>query len=314
MSHKMNLVLPSGTRIVTRSEANRIGGGTAIPSGAVGIIMESPTDAQHAYKIRFNDGADAMLRRTEFSILKEFKGEGINVDVHGMDFEDWKPFIIYRCVVGSQAFGLSDEESDVDRRGIYLPSAELHWSLYGVPEQIENNDTQETYWELQKFIVMALKANPNILECLYTPLVEFASPLAQKLLEKRRIFLSKLIYQTYNGYVMSQFKKLEQDLRAHGEIKWKHAMHLMRLLLSGIAALREGELRVCLDEHRDALLQIKRGEIPWKDVNAWRLNLHKDFDTAFGSTSLPERPNYETANHFLIKARLQNCHIRPNCS
>ena len=61
---------------------------------------------------------------------------------------------------------------------------------------------------------------------------------------------------------MCQFKKLEQDLRARGEIKWKHAMHLMRLLLSGISALREGELRVRLDEERDALLTIKRGERP----------------------------------------------------
>jgi hypothetical protein len=147
------------------------------------------------------------------------------------DFHDWQPFIIYRCVVGSQAFGLSGDDSDVDRRGIYLPLAELHWSLYGVPEQIENNDTQEAYWELQKVavrkhLVMALKANPNILECLHTSLVEHATPLAQELLAARQRFLSKLIYQTYNGYVMSQFKKLEQDLRARGEIKWKHAMHL----------------------------------------------------------------------------------------
>jgi hypothetical protein len=191
----------------------------------------------------------------------------------------------------------------VDRRGIYLPPAELHWSLYGVPEQIENNDTQEAYWEVQKFLVMALKANPNILECLYTPLVEHATPLAQELLAARQRFLSKLIYQTYNGYVMSQFKKLEQDLRARGEIKWKHAMHLMRLLLSGISALREGDLRLRLDEERDALLTIKRGERPWPDVNAWRLRLHKEFDEAFASTQLPERPDYAWANEFLLKAR-----------
>jgi predicted nucleotidyltransferase len=206
-------------------------------------------------------------------------------------------------VVGSQAFGLSGDDSDVDRRGICLPPAELHWSLYGVPEQIENNDTQEAYWELQKFLVMALKANPNILECLHTPLVEHATPLAQELLAARQRFLSKLIYQTYNGYVMSQFKKLEQDLRARGEIKWKHAMHLMRLLLSGMSALREGELRVRLDEHRDALLTIKRGEQPWPEVNAWRLRLHKEFDEAFASTHLPERPDYAWANEFLLKAR-----------
>ena len=53
--------------------------------------------------------------------------------------------VIYRCVIGSQAFGLAGEESDIDRRGIYLPPADLHWSLYGVPDQLENEDTQEAY-------------------------------------------------------------------------------------------------------------------------------------------------------------------------
>jgi hypothetical protein len=53
---------------------------------------------------------------------------------------------------------------------------------------------EEAYWEMQKFIVLALKANPNILECLYTPLVEQVTPIAQELLDMRNIFLSKLIY------------------------------------------------------------------------------------------------------------------------
>jgi hypothetical protein len=87
------------------------------------------------------------------------------------------------------------------------------------------------------------------------------------------------------------------------QIKWKHAMHLMRLLLSGISALREDELRVRLDEHRPALLTIKRAEQSWPEVNAWRLRLHKEFDEAFASTQLPERPDYGWANEFLLKAR-----------
>jgi hypothetical protein len=211
MSHPVHLILSPGTRIVTRNDANRIGGqavpapnsaGARIPVGAVAVIIDSPADAQHAYKVRCNDGAEAMLRRNEFSILKEFKAmpeRGCVADqpqrignvgvsaadashtaaLQNADFEDWEPFIIYRCVVGSQAFGLSDGNSDVDRRGIYLR----------------------------------------------------------------------------------------------------------------------------LGEERDALLTIKRGERPWPDVNAWRLRLHEEFDEAFASTRLPERPDYNWANEFLLKAR-----------
>ena len=312
MSKPIHLILPSGTRIVTRNATNRIGGGQLIPAGRVAVITACPVDAQHAYRVRFNDNVEAMLRRTEFSLLKDFKNDGAlgrSFSQADADFQAWEPYIVYRCVVGSQAFGLSREDSDVDRRGIYLPSAELHWSLYGVPEQIYPNrtgpqdDKAETYWELQKFLVLALKANPNILECLYTPLVEHATPLTEELLAHRKVFLSKLIYQTYNGYVMSQFKKLEQDLRARGDIKWKHAMHLIRLLISGISALRDGDLRLRLDRERDTLLAIKHGERPWPDIDRWRLRLHNEFDDAFAETNLPERPDYTWANDFLLIAR-----------
>jgi predicted nucleotidyltransferase len=268
----------------------------------VGRIVAAPSDASHAYRVRFADGGEAALRRSELSIRKDYQRDGLRPD-SPLGEHELEPYIIYRCVVGSRAYGLDDDASDIDRRGIYLPPADLHWSLYGVPEQIEDDITRDTYWELQKFLVLALKANPNVLECLYTPLVEHAAPIAQDLLALREAFLSKLIYQTFNGYVLSQFKKLEQDLRTKGAIKQKHAMHLIRLLLSGTAALREGIIPVRVTEHRDRLLAIKRGELPWEDVNIWRLELHKAFDAAFASTHLPERPDYERVNAFLLRAR-----------
>jgi predicted nucleotidyltransferase len=175
--------------------------------------------------------------------------------------------------------------------------------MFGVPEQLENKENEECYWELQKFLLLALKANPNILECLNTPLIEYKNSLAEELLSIKNAFLSKLVYQTYNGYVMSQFKKLEQDLRASGEIRWKHAMHLIRLLLQGIEILKTGELIVKIEANRDKLLMIKRGELMWESVNDWRLMLHKDFENALAATKLTERPDYERVNRFLIEAR-----------
>jgi hypothetical protein len=80
-------------------------------------------------------------------------------------------------------------------------------------------------------------------------------------------------------------------------------MHLIRLLLSGICTLRHGYVPVRVEEHREQLLAIKRGEIAWPDVEAWRLNLHREFDAALSETKLPERPDYERANAFLIAAR-----------
>ena len=46
-----------------------------------------------------------------------------------------------------------------------------------------------------------------------------------------------------------------------------------------------------------------RSELPWTEVDAWRKELHRDFERAMAETKLPERPDYEAANRFLIKAR-----------
>jgi len=303
----MQLIVPPGTRIVTQAEVVIVETGAVLPAGAVGVIVRAPADSTHTYRIRFPDSGEASLRRMEFRIWKSVRESGVESTA---DDVDWNRFIIFRCVVGSRAFGLDTSSSDTDRRGIYLPPADLQWSLFAIPEQLENEETQETYWELGKFLKLALKANPGILECLYTPRIEDATELAQELLAIRGIFLSKLVYQTYNGYVLSQFKKLEQDLRTRGAIKWKHAMHLIRLLLSGISVMREHAVPVRVEEHRDRLLAIRGGELPWDEVDAWRLDLHREFDAAFASSTLPDLPDAERANGFLLKARRSMVDVR----
>jgi uncharacterized protein len=298
-----HLILPVGTQVVTLVDTANSAESCTRPSGSVGKIMQAPMDNRHAYLVQFADGSHCGLRRHEIAIRKHV--QNIQFDRPGFKHgdRDLYEYIIYRCVVGSRAFGLDVEDSDIDRRGIYLPPAQLQWSLYGMPEQLEDARTQECYWELQKFLILALKANPNILECLYTPLVELATPIAQELLAGREHFLSKLVYQTYNGYVLSQFKKLEQDWRARQELKWKHVMHLVRLLYSGVTILQENSVPVRIVDHRERFMAIRNGELSWDEVNEWRLDLHKQFERAYDETRLPERPDYEWANAFLIRAR-----------
>jgi uncharacterized protein len=301
--NSQNLIYSAGTQVVSLKSVQGSNGDIVHPAGAVGVVVRSPQDRQHSYRVQFPDGFEATLHHDNLMLLAEYKQGEINdsnklLSKHGL-FDR----VIYRCVVGSRAFGLDTDDSDTDRRGIYLPPAELHWSLYGVPEQLENGENQETYWELQKFLIMALKGNPNILECLYTPLVEFATPLAEELLSMREVFLSRVVYQTYNGYVMSQFKRMQTDLKNQGRIKPKHVMHLIRLLISGVHVLRHGIISVDVGEHRERLFAIKSETMPWDEIEAWRLALHREFDAALAESCLPERPDYERANEFLIKAR-----------
>ena len=46
--------------------------------------------------------------------------------------------------------------------------------------------------------------------------------------------------------------ELQTDIRNQGRVKWKHVMHLIRLLISGIDVLREGKVTVEVGEqHRN---------------------------------------------------------------
>ncbi|MCE9634548.1 MAG: nucleotidyltransferase domain-containing protein [Planctomycetes bacterium] len=301
-------ILSAGTTVVLRLPLTPVGGGERVQAGSVGTIVRAPLDATHTYRVRLVDGGEVTVKRDGIEVLRHFHAPGaedVAADAAARSVPETmlRDHVIYRCVIGSRAYGLDREGSDVDRRGCYLPPADVQWSLFGVPEQIEDHRTQECYWELGKLVLLALKANPNVLEVLWTPLVEHSSPVAEELLGIRSAFLSKLVYVTYNGYVLSQFRKIETDLRLHKTVKPKHAMHLIRLLLSGITAMREGHVPVRVEEHRDRLLAIRDGEMPWPEVNEWRRSLHREFDAAFAATALPERPDYEAADRFLVGAR-----------
>jgi predicted nucleotidyltransferase len=208
-----------------------------------------------------------------------------------LDEHELREHVIYRALVGSRAYGLSHEGSDHDVRGVYLAPAHRHWSLFGVPGQLENRDTDEVYWELEKFILLALKANPNILEVLFTDQILEARPLGIELRDMRVSFLSQLVFQTYGGYVQAQFRKLQARISKGLEINWKHAMHLIRLLLAGTEALRSGHVPVRVaDEHRERLLEIRGGESSLEAVDRWRLELQRGFEQAYAETSLPSGP------------------------
>ena len=218
---------------------------------------------------------------------------------------DLRQHVIYRVGAGSRAFGLATDTSDEDRRGVFLPPAELTWSLFKPPEQIEfaSDGVEEVCWELEKFLRLAVQANPNILETLWSPQVLYADETGQELRDLRGAFLSRHLYKTYSGYVLSQFRLMKKGYDADGRFKPKHAMHLIRLLHSGIHALTEGEVRVDVAEHREELLAIRRGGVPFDDVQKRAIELDRVFREAFTRTTLPEKPDTDRANRFLIAAR-----------
>jgi len=210
---------------------------------------------------------------------------------------------IYACVMGSRAFGLATDTSDTDRRGVFLAPTPLFWRFDKPSTHIEGPAEEQFSWELERFCELALRANPNILECLHSPLVEHIDDTGRELLALRGAFLSRQVHETFTRYALGQRKKLEADLRTHGAPRWKHAMHLLRLLMSARDTLRTGTLTIDVGDEREPLLSVKRGELPWPEVESWMTRLATETDEAATRTPLPAEPDRRRVEDFLIGVR-----------
>ncbi|GAA5217748.1 nucleotidyltransferase domain-containing protein [Streptomyces thinghirensis] len=210
---------------------------------------------------------------------------------------------VYACVMGSRAFGLATEDSDTDRRGVFLAPTELFWRFEKPPTHVEGPAQEQFSWELERFCELALRANPNILECLHSPLVESVDDTGRELLALREAFLSRRALETFTRYAHGQRRKLDADVRVHGTPRWKHAMHLLRLLASARDLLRTGVLTIDVGDRRESLLAVKRGEVPWPEVEARMNRLTAEGEEAAASSPLPAEPDRRRVEDFLVRVR-----------
>jgi predicted nucleotidyltransferase len=257
--------------------------------------------------VRLVDGREVIAGRDRLSLRRAYQHElavGAGPTTGPGATRLVEQHTIYAAVVGSRAFGLATGASDTDIRGVYAAPTPAFWSLVKPPPHVEGPDPEWFSWEVERFCELALKAaNRNLLEVLHSPLVVRCTALGEELLDLRPAFLSQLVYQTYSGYVLSQFTKLEADLRRQGEPRWKHVMQLIRLLLSAREMLKTGRLEVDAGRHRDCLLAVRRGELTWDQVEQWRLRLHRDLDDVLEHTPLPAAPDVARVDAWLRSVR-----------
>jgi predicted nucleotidyltransferase len=219
---------------------------------------------------------------------------------------------VYACVVGSRAYGLSGCDSDTDRRGVYAAPTPLFWGLDQPPTHVDGPAPEQFSWELARCCELALAANPTVLECLWSPLVEHVDATGRELLAIRGAFLSGRLAQTYGGYARDQFHRLDAARRRTGEIRWKQAMHMVRLLMAGAHVLRTGEILVDVTAHRDRLLAVRAGEVSWDGVQAWADDLHTELARAAEQSVLPVEPDRAVVSDFLVRTRRATaCGDRP---
>jgi hypothetical protein len=99
---QVHLVIPEGTKVLTRS------------GGRVGVVSHTPNAPEHNYRVRFADAPEESFHRTELTIFKHVQAELPG----GPDSGDLYPFVIYRCVVRSTAYGLQHLAAEIFSIGV----------------------------------------------------------------------------------------------------------------------------------------------------------------------------------------------------
>ena len=304
MSHQPNNIF-AGTQVVSLVEVRGPSNSLVHPRGAVGVVTRTPAVEGEKFLVRFPDGFEKSLEHSQIEVLKHFK-DRLGDGSQSSDF-DLESVIIYRCVVGSRAYGLDNDESDTDRRGIYLAPAELQWSLFGAPEQFEDNADAKLLLGIAEIPHHGARGQPE-----HPGMLVFADggeshaagtgtagappgiPVADDFPDLQRL-----------RHVASS-KRSSRTSAIRAKCAGNTPCTCCACCLTGAATLREGRVPVRVEAHRDRLLAVKRGELPWAEVDAWRKELHRDFETRPGRNQTARTPRLRSGESLPHQSAAEN--------
>lgn len=219
-------------------------------------------------------------------------------------------------IVGSTAYGLAGPDSDQDYLGIFRASTGDVLGLAGaeaVQESRVAKNPDSTLHEVGKYLSLALRCNPTVLELLWLPKYTVETEEGTAIIAQRQYFLSeKYVRNAYGGYAKQQADRLVQrytegkegfssDIKKRTK---KHARHCIRLLLQGEQLLKDGEIQIDVSEHRDRLFAL--GDVAAKDPQEFYEIFQRAIDYFNRIESkLPEKPDREKIDNLLVRIRLK---------
>ena len=199
------VTLPHGTEVMTR--VDRVHQDSVIRQGAVG-------------RVRTLDGQRVTVDLVGIGSVNYDRSEIIPRKSGQLDFavrreaawQSLRGTLVLETVVGSRAWGLADEASDTDKRGLFVLPFPWTTALVDPPLDLVSADGSSHYWEVGKAFQQALRADPNTLEMLFVTSAKANDLMGEWVLAVRDAFISTEIYGTFGRYALSQLRRLRQNL------------------------------------------------------------------------------------------------------
>jgi predicted nucleotidyltransferase len=247
----------------------------------------------------------------------------------------WLPGNVqYETIMGSVAYGVSSDTSDVDVYGWAIPPKDyvfphLRGEILGFGKPSKRFEVYQehhvvdrdslaghgrtydlTVFGIVKFFSLAVENNPNVIDCLFTPAtcVLHSTRVGNLVRENRRLFLHKGAWPKFKGYAYSQLHKLaikrpqgkRAELVAEHGYDTKFGYHVVRLIGEVEQVLAEGDID--LQRDNDRLKAIRRGEWTEDRLRQWFADKESHLERLYAESTLRAVPDEGR-----IKALLLGC-------
>lgn len=229
------------------------------------------------------------------------------------------PNIVYVCKMGSQAYGTSMDDSDIDVYGYAVPQKELvfphaHGYIHGFDEphvfeqwqehHVKDNDKEYdfTIFNMMKYMRLVIDCNPNMIDSLFVPrtCVLHTTQISELFRENRNLFLNKKAWHKYKGYAYNQISKMKSKNPEPGSKRFelvqkygydtKFASHAVRLLSQIEQIMTEGTLVLNQDGRRQQLKAIREGKWTEQQVLEYVNDKERQLEEVYLKCELPHSP------------------------
>lgn len=142
------------------------------------------------------DNISQVIASSEYDFLRTDPNLGSNIVLLGYG--------------GSHAYGLNNENSDVDIRGI-ATNSKRNILIGNDFEQVVETETDTTIYSFDKIIKLFCSCNPNTIEMLGLRPQDYIylTDIGREIIKNRHIFLSKRVIHSFAGYANAQLRRLE---------------------------------------------------------------------------------------------------------
>jgi predicted nucleotidyltransferase len=241
--------------------------------------------------------------------------------------------IHYLTVMGSNAYGIAQEDSDFDLYGWCIEPKEIMfphlkgeipgfgkqtekfkvWQKHHVVDPNARGGKSQEYdfniYSIVSYLNLCMDCNPNMIDSLFTPrtCVLYSSPIGEIVRQNRKMFLHKGAYWRFKGYSFSQIHKMRsmnrEGKRKEGVEKYgydlKFFCHCIRLLNECEQILTEGDID--LQRGNDELKAIRRGEYTLEQALEMFNLREKTLEAAYAKSTLPHHPDEAAIKNILIQ-------------